>query len=379
MPLKNISLLYVEDEGEIASLMQELLEDDLKELYIARDGKEGLEMYRKHKPDIVLSDIYMPELNGLKMSEIIKEEFPEQPIVLLTAFGNIDDLEQAINIGIDKYISKPIQSQEQLNIPLRKIAKTISDKKELESLSKHVQHQSKYAAIGEVLGLITHQWKQPLTAISAHICSMQIKQAFGELQEKDMIELMEYSSERIKYLNETINDFKDYLKPKEAPKAFILSDRLHNINSLHGDKIRLKNINFIYPQVDITLIGYQNKLLHVLVNIANNACDAFDETIIEDRYIIIDIEELEENNIQISIKDSAGGIDEDIIDTIFEPYFTTKDEDHGTGLGLYMAREFVVGHMQGSITVANVSYEFEGKKLSGAEFVITIPKELQDV
>ena len=131
MTLDQLSLLYVEDEVEIRTLMRELLEDEVKVLYVASNGVEGLEMYEKYKPDIVLSDVYMPKMDGLHMSQTIKENFPQQAILLLTAFNNQEHRQNAIEIGIDAFINKPIQSQEQLNFPLMEIAKKIDERKSL--------------------------------------------------------------------------------------------------------------------------------------------------------------------------------------------------------------------------------------------------------
>lgn len=372
MSLDKLSVLYVEDEEEIISLMQELLEDEVGVLHIARNGEEGLMMYEKYKPDIVLSDIYMPKIDGLSMSETIKKQYPDQPIILLTAFNNVNDLKRAISIGIDNYINKPVQTQEQLNNPLEKIAKKIDDKKELELLSQRIEKQSKFAAIGEVLGLITHQWKQPLGAISAEIASIQLKKQLGTLEEKDISELIDITSERIQYLTQTINDFKDYLKPKEMPKAFELSSVFRQITTIIGNKLSMNNITFVIPQTTFSIVGYHNKLLHVLINIISNACDALSDSGTENKYIIIDVTQ-EKENCHISVKDSAGGIPKEIINDIFQPYFTTKEDQLGTGLGLYMSREFIVGHMHGELSVENVSYEFEGKNLVGAQFNITFP------
>ena len=95
----------------------------------------------------------------------------------------------------------------------------------------------------------------------------------------------------------------------------------------------------------------------------------------EKRYIFIGAKK-ENNNLVISVKDSAGGVPEEIIDRIFEPYFTTKFKSQGTGIGLYMTEEIVVKHLEGTILVENVKYDFEDEVFEGAEFKITLPFEL---
>lgn len=375
MALKNLSLLYVEDEKEIALLMKELLEDEVGNLYIAHDGEEGLQMYNKYKPDIVLSDIYMPKIDGLSMSETIKAHFPDQPIVLLTAFNNANDLKRAIQIGIDNYINKPVLSQEALNIPLQNLAKKIDAKKELIALSGQIQCHEKFATIGKILELITHQWKQPLSVISANIGSLQVRQEMGTLTEEDLRTFMNTATERITYLSQTIDDFRDYLKPSSMVKTFELTSVFYQINSLLGAKLLFDKVTLVLPNTDIVLTGHKNKLVHVIINLLTNACDAFEEKKSEHRYIFVDVKE-EDDKCILSVKDSAGGIDQEVIGHVFESHFTTKSSDKGTGIGLYMAHEFITRHMNGEFHVENTSYTFEEKELSGARFILTFPKHL---
>ncbi len=375
MSLKNLSVLYVEDEREITELMKELIEDEVGDLYIAHDGEEGLRMYEQYKPDIVLSDIYMPKLDGLQMSEHIKEHFPKQPVVLLTAFNNIDDLKKAIKIGVDSYINKPIQSQDELTIPLNNIAKRLEENRELGILTKNLEHQNKYAAIGEVIGLITHQWRQPLSAISAEISHLQVQHELGQLDEKDMLDFMDNAAERVQYLSQTINDFRDYLKPRDTIQRFKLQTVFERINSLIGDKLHDDKVALLIPETGLILRGYQNKLLHVLMNLITNACDAFHKQAVEDRYIFIEVKE-EDGQCTIIVKDTAGGIKEENISDIFNAYFTTKSDDKGTGLGLYMARKFVIVHLRGELDVENCTFEYHNKQYKGARFTITFPMEL---
>ena len=125
------------------------------------------------------------------------------------------------------------------------------------------------------------------------------------------------------------------------------------------------------------IYSYENELLQVIINILNNAKDELVKIEKEEnRIIFIDLYK-EQNNLIIKIKDSAGGIKEEIIDRIFEPYFTTKHKSNGTGIGLYMCEEIVIKHIKGKIKVSNVDYIFEGKDFSGALFEISIPIEVK--
>ncbi|NCB12500.1 MAG: HAMP domain-containing histidine kinase, partial [Erysipelotrichia bacterium] len=116
---------------------------------------------------------------------------------------------------------------------------------------------------------------------------------------------------------------------------------------------------------------YESELIQVFINIINNSIDAF-ENISEDKYIFIDVKEFD-NKIVIKIKDNAGGIDKNIIDKIFDPYFTTKSEKQGTGIGLYMSKEIITKHLNGSVEASNIEFEYLNKSHHGAIFTITIP------
>lgn len=124
--LKNYTILYVEDEKESVELIQTLLKTKIKTIFVAYDGVEGLELYKKHLPDIVISDIQMPNMNGIEMAKEIKKLNPKQNIIFITAFNENNLLLEAINLGIDKYIIKPILSLESLLNPIDTICKVLS-------------------------------------------------------------------------------------------------------------------------------------------------------------------------------------------------------------------------------------------------------------
>lgn len=133
MPLSNFTLLYIEDDKEMNEHMKMMLEDDVKEFYQAFDGEEGLSIYEEKKPDIILSDINMPKLDGLSMSKRIKKNNKSFPIIIISAFDDTKILLNAINIGIDYFIPKPI-NMELLNYRLEVIAQHLQNKIDLEEI-----------------------------------------------------------------------------------------------------------------------------------------------------------------------------------------------------------------------------------------------------
>ncbi|MCD4668039.1 MAG: PAS domain-containing protein, partial [Sulfurimonas sp.] len=146
MLLKNFSILYVEDDTDMQEYMKAFLEDEVKEFYQAYNGEEGLVVYKDKKPDIILSDIYMPKMNGLEMSTVIKTLDKTQPIIFLSAFEDVDILEEAINISIDSFIVKPIRDIHNLITILENISLNLQNKidaiqmrKELEKLTERLE------------------------------------------------------------------------------------------------------------------------------------------------------------------------------------------------------------------------------------------------
>ncbi len=373
MDLSNLSILYVEDEIALTDLMQELLGDEIKALYVAHDGEEGLALFEQYKPDIVISDVYMPRLSGLNLSAIIKKRYPEQPIILLTAFNNLEDLKKSIEIGIDFYINKPITDEEQLHRPLDQIAQRIDQKSQLELLANQLETLSKDAAIGEVISQIAHQWRQPLSIISSKANTLKLTWELGEAPDPQLIQFLDLVREQVSYLSQTITDFRNFFRPKELPVSFSLQTQLEKVHALISPRLYQEKVDLVLPETTILLCGYPNKLTHVLLNLINNAREAFHHVTVPARCILITIEENEQKCI-IHVQDSAKGIKEANLENIFQPYFTTKSEEIGTGLGLFMSKEFIVGQMGGKITVQNTSFVHHGQELYGACFHIELPK-----
>ena len=133
-----------------------------------------------------------------------------------------------------------------------------------------------------------------------------------------------------------------------------------------------KNINIIKEIRDVEIMGFENELLQVIINILNNSRDALELKKIKEKNIFINVHTKDEK-VLINIKDNAGGINEEIIEKVFDPYFTTKHQTHGTGIGLYMSEEIIEKHMNGEIKVKNETYKHKDIEYIGASFTITLP------
>ena len=254
---------------------------------------------------------------------------------------------------------------EKINEKIKKEIKLNNEKDKL------LFHQSKMASLGEMLQNIAHQWRQPLSIISTAASGMKLKKDYDVLDDRYIDESVATIMKSTTYLSKTIDDFRDFFKSDKKEEKFNIKNAIQD--SLDILKVKLVNseIDVQFSEVDCNYLGFRNELIQVVMNILANAIDAFDD-IKYKKFIFISVK-IKEEFIEISIRDNAGGIAENIIDRVFEPYFTTKHQAQGTGIGLYMSEEIVVKHLKGEIAVINSTYTFENKEYRGANFIIKLP------
>ena len=255
----------------------------------------------------------------------------------------------------------------------RDILLTFQNTTELKRKDKLLFEQSKMASMGEMIGNIAHQWRQPLSIISTGATGLKVQKEFDNLTDEFFFSTCDLIDENAQYLSKTIDDFRDFIKGDRIKSNFNLKSKVDSFLHLINPSIKSNDINLIINiNIDVDIDGYPNELIQCLINIFNNAKDALIDSNIEDKYIFIDAISTDKNLI-ITIKDNAKGIPNDILNKIFEPYFTTKHQSKGTGLGLHMTYNLIVNGMNGDIVASNVKYIYDDKQFEGAEFKITIP------
>ncbi|RXJ91199.1 hypothetical protein CRV01_02660 [Arcobacter sp. CECT 8983] len=250
------------------------------------------------------------------------------------------------------------------------ISRSIAEKNSLNKIikkDKQLLEQMKLAQMGEMIGNIAHQWRQPLSTISTAASGLKMKHEFGMLEENDIPEFTDTIVTNTKYLSETIDTFRDFIKEEKETKEIVIQERIDETlkivrASLENSYIKLiNNIDYEKP-LKVEIVA--EELAQVLINILNNAKDVIIQRKIEEGTITIDL--IQGNkNFKITVEDNAKGIEEDVLPKIFDPYFTTKHQFHGTGLGLYMSKLIVEKHLFGRLEAENTN--------EGAKFIITIP------
>lgn len=529
--LSSISVLLVEDEPQVLQSMQNILSRRVGEVYTASNGQEGIDVYREKKPDVIISDVQLPDMDGLDMSKIIREELnAEVPIIIVSAHGKEDYFLKAIDVGVSKYMKKPVDKHEmekvlietatilfnhkrieQLNLKIYDVLDllksmviltdgemiryankafleftsfetfqdfsnrfsyvedlnhlivkvddmiikndqgwfyymkdnmdktyvsflhdvkentsaafittisqlpnnpddfllTFSDitdiersrldlakesqsseqlkmiirekAEELYEKDKMLMQQSKMATMGEMLGAITHQWKQPISVLSLMIQNLKDAYDFNELTPDKMNRAYERVLENTKFMGETIDEFKNFLVPKSIRRSFSVQEAIDKTVFMLQPQFHTLDIAI---QTDYACVsddkeencshakvyGLVNEFMQVTLNLIINAKDAIMNRRAKEMQEtpgIIKIQIVcESDNIAVNITDNGGGIPKEHLSAIFDSYFTTKPE--GTGIGLYMSKIIIESHMQGRIYVQN------GEE--GAEFSILIPR-----
>mgnify|MGYP000683331102 CR=1 FL=1 len=234
-------------------------------------------------------------------------------------------------------------------------------------------HQSRSAAMGEMIANIAHQWRQPLSAISTTASSMKLQLELDISTEEEVVESFDHILEYTNFLSQTIEDFRGFLDINEKKREFTISEVIDKTMSIVKAVYKENRIKIIYNKNTFPYksFGLSNTLAQAVLNILNNAKDAFDIHN-KDKKVFIHLDNEDGYNI-ISIQDSALGIKEEILQKIFDPYFTTKHQSQGTGIGLYMCKEIIEKHIEGTIEARNNIFVDNNITYKGLEFVITIP------
>lgn len=235
-------------------------------------------------------------------------------------------------------------------------------------------NQSKLVALGEMLGNIAHQWRQPLSAISTATSGLQIKYEYDMLSKEEFLELTQGIVNNTKYLSDTIEDFRDFFKKDKEKDKFNIATVIKNSYNIIKALYNINTIKIVFELDErIEYYGFKTELSQVFLNLFNNAKDALLQNKIQKKIVYI---KLYSNNESIFIEfhDNAGGVKDEINSKIFDPYFTTKHQTQGTGIGLFMSNEIITKHFKGEIYNENATFTLDNESYLGANFIIKLPK-----
>jgi len=344
MKIKYVNNTFIEITG---FTKEEVLGKDPK---VLSSGKQSKEFYKELKDTIYAGKKWNGEfINKNKNGTLTHERATITPV-----YDERNKIVEFVAIKLD-------------------ITKETLAQKQLIKREKLLLEQSKMAALGEMLHNIAHQWRQPLSVISTASTGLLLKKELKipTTTEED-VKTLNTIADATQNLSETINAFSDFFNPNESKINFKLQEVYKKTLNIVEQRLNVLNIEVIEELEDISITNLDNELVQVMINLLHNARDALETKQDERKLIFVTIKK-QHNNVIISIKDNAGGIEDSIINKIFEPYFTTKYKAQGTGIGLYMCQEIITKHMGGGITVTNQKFSYEGKEYKGAEFKIKFP------
>ena len=339
--LKLIESVYnFEDIFNTTMEMIIIFEDDGTIIDINRSGLKMLGYY------------YKAEVIGSKISKHILES--ELPKVYEDLRLDTHEPYELILVRRDGSELYTLKSSRRIVRDGKKVRlSTLMDLTELRQQNSHLIQQSKMAAMGEMIENIAHQWRQPLSQVNSAVLLVD-----GILDQKDVHdEQIEAKLSEIedltKYMSTTINDFKDFFVQEKKIVSFMLSDVVKKSIGIANSMLQKSHIEIKLTVGDETILnGYPNELQQVVLVLINNAKDVLiSRKTVAPKITIIIVRN--EERVSITVCDNAGGIEEDIMDKVFDPYFTTKHQTQGTGLGLYISKMIIQDSMHGTLDVQN--------------------------
>lgn len=402
----NLNIVCIDDNENSLFLIETICSDMNLKVKSFLDPLEALMYVIKNPIDMILIDYMMPNLNGIEFIKEYRKTNEIIPIIMITALGENEEIhKEAFDVGVNDFVSKPVNSvllkaritsllisyQYSLLIQdkAKLLEKEVNEKtKELKVLNENLeqkikeeieknrqkdlllQQQNRLSAMGEMISNIAHQWRQPLSAITSTISGLKLKEEIGILEKEDISNANISILNNARFLSNTIDSFRNFFKDNQKNSKFyvykVINETINIVKASYDNNFIIINKNF---DESIDYFGNENLLSQVILNILTNAKDVFETINREDKNIKISLFS-DDFKIVIQIKDNAGGIPQDIVGKIFDPYFTTKHQSQGTGLGLYMSTQIIKTHFKGFIEVEN----YEDGIDKGACFKIIFPK-----
>ncbi|MFT7005112.1 MAG: PAS domain S-box-containing protein [Sulfurimonas sp.] len=317
--------------------------------------------------EVLLVNKVWEELSGYKHEEIntiakwTKNAFAEKMLDVQEYINTVYSIDTKIDDGEFDIItkSKKIITWHFSSAPLgiidgkRTIISTGMDITELKQKDKLIMIQSRHAAMGEMIGMIAHQWRQPLSVIAMQANNMLLDIALNEFNQEEAEKYSYNVLKQTSHLSKTIDDFRNFFKPDKVISKVRMRTIMQGTFDIVKDSLKNHNINFTTSYESETEVdAYPRELMQVFVNIINNAKDSLKFKDNKNPTINIQVYE-DEKYVNTKISDNGTGIDKEILEKIFDPYFSTKGEKNGTGLGLYMSKMIIENHLKGIIEAYN--------------------------
>ena len=364
---EKFSILILDDVAENIYSLEFLIEDQFDvNIFTAQDANSAFSILMENDIDLILSDVQMPDIDGFQFAEYIKsiEKTKDIPIIFITGIYDKDMYQKkGYDLGAIEYISKPIDDNlftSKLKVYIDLFNDNKETKKSLANANELITHNVKMASLGEMIGVISHQLKQPLNVLSLYCDDIKFSYKYDELNEESIEDFSVNTKQQIHHMRDTIDGFLNFFSPNKEKKEFLVSKSLEHTLDLIGTEISKKKVTFTQElEKDFPIFGVEMELGQVFMNLITNSIEAFEELNVEDRKISVKSYSKDGKN-YIEVADNAGGIKEENLEKLFDPYYTTKSE--GTGVGLYMVKLVVKNSFDGNLKLEN----YEG----GVRFIL---------
>lgn len=275
--------------------------------------------------------------------------------------------------SLEQKVKEKTKELQELNNYLEiKISKEVSQNRKKDII---MFQQARFASLGEMLNNIAHQWRQPLGAITMIIQSFQTKMFLNKLTPEFVEEKVNDALLLAKNMSTTLDDFKNFFSPNKIKSEFSVKNCIEHSIELSKYLLLQESIEVkLTIRKDVIINSYYNELSHVFLNIISNSKDALCSNVDKNDRIIKILVNKFQNHLVVNIVDNGGGIPQDILPKIFEPYYTTKYKSAGTGIGLYMSKQIIEKHMNGEISCKNIVHKMKNDKIFNCSlFTIKIP------
>lgn len=362
--LEQLTVLYVEDDQRTREAVRQVLEKEAARVVVAENGEEGWELFQRERPDLVVTDIQMPKMDGLALTEKIRKA-GETPVLITTAYSDENYLLRSIEIGVTGYVVKPV-SPFRLLKKLDQLGASLLTHRLTERNQQLELSNLQLTAKTELIREIAHYWRQPLTAIMAGMDSVDDLLQY----ERDPV-LVGRELEKIKKITVKLSRYIDFFREinraespgrEKVPLRQLVGETIHMVDVvLEGSWIAVE----IGIPEEMELFTSPAILRQILAYFINNTVDAVKQRNVDNPAIRIHGEE-EGEQVVLYFSDNAGGIEEEAFANLFAPYYTTKFKGGDTGLSLFFAKVQAEHVLGGQLTAYN-----EGK---GLTFRLALPK-----
>lgn len=348
LSLADQNILIVDDNPNNLLLIQLILEENkVKQIYKALSAQEAFEALESHDIDAILLDVLMPDINGIQVCKIIRDNprYNNIPIIMVTAVDDDTTFKESFNAGADDFVPKPINDVV--------LVSRLKSQLEKHQMRKTLIEQSRFSAMDEIISMLAHQWRQPLSIINTISNTVRTKVQLGSLEETDIEVAFDKIENNTEALSRMIDSFKGSFSSSESKSCTNIATTINEVSILHEAQIKELNIELIQEITPLAPCMLRSQsLIQVMAHLLQNYFDSFECFHTIRPTIFIKLKEFNES-IVLTITDNGNGIKDEDRPYIFEPYFSTKNEKNGKGLGLYFAKQLATKQLEGSLKISS--------------------------